>query len=154
MFHKMNSPCIQHPKQETLISQPSGYHSLARVPSPLLSKDPEESSLCTLWLYLILHFVGSYRYCMCWSFSCVRLFVTPGTEAHQALLSLGFSRQEYHSGLPFPSPEDLLNPDIEPAFPALRVDSSRLRHQGSPLSPQNGSNSRILSLCHMQPPNP
>ena len=43
------------------------------------------------------------------------LFVTPWTAAHQAPWSMGFSRQEYWSGLPFPSPEDLPNPRIEPA---------------------------------------
>ena len=45
----------------------------------------------------------------------VRLFVTPWTVAHQAPLSMEFSRQEYWSGLPFPSPGDLLNLGIEPA---------------------------------------
>ena len=47
---------------------------------------------------------------MCVSASHVRLFVTPWTTAHQAPLSMGFSRQEYQSGLPFPSPGDL--PDL------------------------------------------
>ena len=42
-------------------------------------------------------------------FSCVRLFATPRTVAHQALLSMGLSRQEYWSGLPFPTPKDLPN---------------------------------------------
>ena len=48
----------------------------------------------------------SYSSCACMlsHFSCVRLFVTPRTAAHQALLSMGFSRQEYWSGLPCPSP--------------------------------------------------
>ena len=46
-------------------------------------------------------------------------FVTPWTVAHQAPLSMGFPRQVYYSGLPFPSPEDLPNPGIEPASPAL-----------------------------------
>ena len=46
-------------------------------------------------------------------FSCVRLFVTPGTVARQAPLSVGFSRQEYWSGLPCPLPGDLSNPGIE-----------------------------------------
>ena len=50
--------------------------------------------------------------------SCVRPFVTPSTEAHQAPLSVEFSRQEYWSGLPFPPPADLPNPGIEPASPA------------------------------------
>ena len=46
--------------------------------------------------------------------SCVRLFVTPWTVARQAPLSTGFPRQEYWSGLPFPSPGDLSDPGIEP----------------------------------------
>ena len=48
----------------------------------------------------------------------VRLFATPWTVAHQASLSMGFSRQEYWSGLPFPSPGDLPDPGIEPGSPA------------------------------------
>ena len=47
------------------------------------------------------------------------LFVTPWTVAHQAPLSMGFPRQEYWSGLPFPSPEDRPNPGIERASPTL-----------------------------------
>ena len=50
-------------------------------------------------------------------FSHVQLFVTPGTVAHQAPLSVGFFTQEYWSGLPFPPPEDPLNPGIEPSSP-------------------------------------
>ena len=50
------------------------------------------------------------------SFSCVRLFVTPWTVGCQAPLSMGFSRQEYWSGLPFPSPGNLPDPGIEPAY--------------------------------------
>ena len=49
------------------------------------------------------------------SLSCVRLFVTPWSVAHhQAPLSMGFSRQEYWSGLPCPPPGDLPDPGIEP----------------------------------------
>ena len=54
--------------------------------------------------------------------SSVQLFATPWTVAHQAPLSLGFSRQEYWSGLPFPPPGDLPDPGIElmsPVSPAL-----------------------------------
>ena len=51
--------------------------------------------------------------------SYVLLFVTPWNVSYQAPLSMGFSRQEYSSGLPFPSPEDLPNPGIEPRSPAL-----------------------------------
>ena len=56
------------------------------------------------------------------SHSRVQLFATPWTVAHQAPLSMEFSRQEYWSGLPFPSPEDLPDPGIEQvslASPAL-----------------------------------
>ena len=53
------------------------------------------------------------------SLSRIRLFAAPWTAAFQAPLSMGFSRQEYWSGLPFPPPGDLPNPGIEPASPAL-----------------------------------
>ena len=55
-------------------------------------------------------------------FSRVQLFVTPWTVAHQAPPSMGFSRQEYWSGLPFPSAGDLPNPGIKPRSPALQAD--------------------------------
>ena len=53
----------------------------------------------------------------------VWLFTTPWTVASQAPLSMEFSRKEYWSGLPFPSPEDLPHPGIKPRSPALQVDS-------------------------------
>ena len=49
----------------------------------------------------------------------IRLFAIPWTVALQAPLSMGFPRQEYWSGLPFPSPGDLLDPGIEPESPVL-----------------------------------
>ena len=52
--------------------------------------------------------------------------------ACQVLLSMGFSRQEYWSGLPFPSPGDLPNPEIEPGSPALQVDSLPSEPPGKP----------------------
>ena len=48
---------------------------------------------------------------------------TPWTVACQALLFMGFSRQGYWSGLPFPAPGDLPDPGIEPRSPALQADS-------------------------------
>ena len=57
------------------------------------------------------------------SLSRVQLFVTPWTLAYQASLSMGFSRQEYWSGVPFPSPGDLPNPGIKPGSPALQADT-------------------------------
>ena len=65
------------------------------------------------------------------SISRVRLFATPWTEAYQAPLSMGLSRQEYWRGVPFPSPGDLPDPGIEPGSPVLQTDALRLTHQGS-----------------------
>ena len=55
----------------------------------------------------------------CQLLSHVRVFVIPRTVAYQALLFMEFSRQEYWSGLPLPSPGDLPNPGIEPGSPEL-----------------------------------
>ena len=60
------------------------------------------------------------------------LFATPWTVPYRAPLSIGFSRKEYWSGLPFPSPEDLSNPGIEPWSPALQADSLPSELQGNP----------------------
>ena len=57
------------------------------------------------------------------SLSCVWLFATPWAVAYQASPSMGFSRQEYWSGLPFPSPGDLPDPGIELRYPALEADA-------------------------------
>ena len=67
------------------------------------------------------------------SLSRVRLFVTPWTVAYQALLSMKFSRQECWSGLPFPSPGDLLDPGIKPGSPALLADALPSEPQGKPI---------------------
>ena len=61
----------------------------------------------------------------------VRLFVTLWTLTHQVPLSMGFSRQEYWSGLPCPPPGDLPDPRTEPTSPALQADSLLLNHPGS-----------------------
>ena len=58
--------------------------------------------------------------------------MTPWTITHQASLSMEFSRQEYRSGLPFPSPGDLPNPGIEPRSPALQADSLLSEPPGKP----------------------
>ena len=55
--------------------------------------------------------------------SCLRLFATPWTVAYQAPPSMGFSRQEYWSGLPFPSAGDLPDPGIEPGSPEFQADA-------------------------------
>ena len=63
---------------------------------------------------------------------CVRLCVIQWTVASQAPLSLGFFRQEYWNGLPFPPSGDLPNPGIEPRCPALQADSLQSEPQGKP----------------------
>ena len=70
------------------------------------------------------------------SLSCVQLFATPWTVAYQAPPSMGFSKQECWSGLPFPSPGDLPNPGIEPRSPALQADSLPAEPPGKPSKQQ------------------
>ena len=86
--------------------------------TPLYLVSPSKTALLTQLLLL------SYIV-LCWaqSLSHVQLFVTSWTAAHQAPLSVGFSRQEYQSGLPCPPPGDPPNPRIEPRSPALQADS-------------------------------
>ena len=71
---------------------------------------------------------------MCWLFSHVRFFVIPWTVARQPPLSMGYFRQEYWNGLPFPSPRDLPNPGIEPRSPALQEDSLLSEPTGKPVA--------------------
>ena len=66
------------------------------------------------------------------SLTCVRLFVTPWTVAYLAASPMGFYRQEYWSGLPFPSPGDLLDPGIEPMSPAFQADALTSEPPGKP----------------------
>ena len=66
------------------------------------------------------------------SLSRVQLFATPWTVAHQAPPSMGFSREEYWSGLPFPSPGDLPYPGIEPRSPTCRQDALTSEPTGKP----------------------
>ena len=66
------------------------------------------------------------------SLSRVRLFATPWTVANQTPPSMGFSRQEYCSGLPFPSPGNLPDPGIEPRSPAFQADTLTSGPPGKP----------------------
>ena len=84
-----------------------------------------------MWLYMCDH-SALRKKVKVKSLSRVRLFATPGTVAYQAPPSMGFSRQEYWSGLPFPSPADLPNPGIEPRSPALQTDLLTSEPAGKP----------------------
>ena len=76
-------------------------------------------------IYIILHSALQLL-------SHIWFFATPWTVAHQAPLSMGFSRKEYWSELTFPSPDYLPDPGIEPTSPVLQADSLPLSHQGGP----------------------
>ena len=73
------------------------------------------------------------------SLSRVRLFATQWSVAYQAPQSMGFSRQEYWSGVPFPSPGDLPDPGIEPGAPALQIDTLPSEPSGKPKNTGVGS---------------
>ena len=113
--------------------------------SPWGHKESDMTEQLTLTYYdPAIPLLDMYIVCVCVSLcvcvcvcvlSHVLLFMTPWTIAHQDPLSLGFSRQEYWSGLPFPLPGDLLDSGIEPVSPespALQADSLPRSDQGSP----------------------
>ena len=79
--------------------------------------------------------------------------VTPWTAAHQAPPSMGFSRQEYCSGLPFPPPGDLPNPGMEPRSPALQADSLPAEPPGQPKNTAVGSLSLLQRIFPTQESN-
>ena len=84
------------------------------------------------FFYSIFYFYNALN-TLCISRSVVsQFFATPWTVAHQAPLSMGFPRQEYWSGLPFPSAVDLSNPRIELGSPTLQVDSLLCEPPGRP----------------------
>ena len=112
----------------------------ARLLCPSLSPGVRLNS-CPLgwWCYLTISSsaaLSPIAFCLKWnevkSLSCVQLFATPWTVAYQASPSMGFSRQEYWSGLPFPSPGDLPDPGIEPRSPASWADAVTSEPPGKP----------------------
>ena len=87
-------------------------------------------------------------------FSRVQLCATPWTVAYQALQSMGFSRQEYWSGLPFTSLGDLPNPGNEPRSPTLQADSLPAEPQGQPVDTGVDSLSFLQQIFPIQGLNP
>ena len=81
---------------------------------------------------VLVSFINSKKEKKVKSLSRVQLFMTPWTVAYQAPPSMEFSRQEYWSGLPFPSPGDLPNPGIEPRSPAFQADALTFEPPGKP----------------------
>ena len=84
------------------------------------------------------------------------ILATPKTVVCQAPLSMGFSRQEYWSGLPFPSPGDLPHPGIEPGSPALQADSGATREDSATRKKELPGKSKVhdLSLWYEGKPGP
>ena len=68
--------------------------------------------------------------------SCVQLFATPWTITYQTPLTMGFSKQRYWSGLPFPSPWDFPDPGIKPRSPTLQADTLPSEPSGKPKNVQ------------------
>ena len=91
--------------------------------------------------------VFSKTSCMLSRFSCVWLFAALWAIASQAPLSMEFSRQAYWSGSPFPLPGDLSDPRIEPASPALQVDSLPQSHRRSPFFQRHTSLILMIDLA-------
>ena len=88
-----------------------------------------------------LPLTGPFKPLKCWSLSCVQLIATQWTVAHRAPLSMEFSKQEYWSGQPFPSPGHLPDPGIEPRPSALQADSLLSEPPGSSFKPLYVDNS-------------
>ena len=102
-----------------------------------LPSEPPGKSLNTFNLYLIYfpyHLLhrGERVMLLLFSHSVLSHSCDPMDYSPQAPLSMGFPRQEYWSGLPFPSSGDIPDPGIKPASPSLQADSLPLHHQGSP----------------------
>ena len=93
-----------------------------QLPAGIPNAGPLGFLICGVSWLEISHFV-----CVCQSVMS-RLFATPRTAAHQAPLSVEFSRQEYWSGLPFPSPGDLPSSGFKPRSPALQAILYCLSH--------------------------
>ena len=98
---------------------------------PMISTLQVFTALNALFIYLWL-FLEQFYKVKVKSLSRVRLFATPWTVAYQSPLSMGFSRQEYWSGLPFPSPGDLPDPGVKPRSSALQADTLPSEPPGKP----------------------
>ena len=126
-----NAACVYQKKKEILNLQISKfwYQTLTMwetIPSNFYHQNRKYKcwKLSWYWTLHILRFcLSTHTYAFTLSpFTGISLFVTPRVGAHQAPLSMEFSRQEYWSGLPFSSPGDLPDPGIDLVCPALQAD--------------------------------
>ena len=132
------------------------------TPRPNLAVTPDISWLRTFAfqspmiktdIFFLVLFLGDLvGLLMCvWSRSVVSDSATLWTVAHQAPLSMGFSRQEYWSGVPFLSPGDLSDPGIEPRSPALQADSLPSELLGKPWGNSQPITSRKMGTSVLKP---
>ena len=139
------SPALQ---ADSLLSEPQGKPFPWLRPCYLPLTDPYNYIGSTQRIQDILHLkmfnviilrkflCAMWKWTWRWkvkSLSHVRLFATPWTVAHKAPPSMGFSKQEYWSVLPFPSPGDLPDPGIEPRSPTMQADTLTSEPSGKPL---------------------
>ena len=111
---------------------------------------PYKIHLVTVYLKIALYL------CLCvfvLTLSGVQLFATPWTGACQASQSMGFSREEHWSGLPFPSPGDFPGPGIEPRFATLQADSLPAEPPAKPKNIGVGSLSLLQRIFPTQESN-
>ena len=118
---------MKHPQLENVMREGKPTHGqpMSIRPDILQPWDLGPSALTKTYIYRC-YWQSQISRTQCMpvlSLSRVRLFPTPWTVAHQDLPSMEFSRHEYWSGLPFPSPGDLLDPEIEPRSPIFQANS-------------------------------
>ena len=127
-----------------------GYGQQEDNPWNLPARGSSVPQYSIFWVFIACN---NYAFCA-YVFRHLWLFVTPCTVAHQAPLSMEFSRQECLNGLPFPTPKHLSNSRIEPAslaFPGLARDSLPLRCPGSQMRLFTFLFSLLLSPCSPSP---
>ena len=130
------SPSNEHPGLISFRMDWLDILAVQRTLKSLLKHHSSEASIILHSAFFIVQLSYSYmttgKTIALTRLSHVQLFATPWTVAHQVFLSMEFYRQEYYSGLPFPSPGSLLKPGIKPGSPALQADSLPSKLQGSP----------------------
>ena len=114
-------------------------------PCSLISLRLRPSFISLLYIYVLYIYIILYIYKSFFSCQVVPNSVTLWTVAYQAPLSMGFLRQVYRSGLPFPSLGYLPNPGIEPRSPTLQVDSLPAEPQGKPWTSRGFSRPSFIS---------
>ena len=138
-FYTLIKLCYPKASSDQASSDSGSRWSHPEVTNPSIAHSSQLQVLifyrCSIVLQAPEFLKWNIRVCVCVCvcvFNCVQLFATTRTVAHQAPLSTGFSRQEYWSGLPFPSPRNLPDPGIKPKSPALEADALTSEPPGKP----------------------